>query len=66
MKFSFMLLIILIEAYLSVVPNWDYTTSVTNLLSSDSITYIIDERKYWYEADDKLEKTIKKENAVIT
>ena len=66
MKFSFMLLIILIEAYLSVVPNWDYTTSVTNLLSSDSITYIIDERKYWYEADDKLEKTIKKENGVIT
>ena len=66
MKISFVLLFILIETYLSVVPNWDYTTSVTNLLSSDSITYTIDERKYWYEADDKLEKTIKKENGVIT
>ena len=66
MKISFTLILILIEAYLSSVPNWDYTTSVTNLLSSGSKTYIIDERKFWYEADDKLEKTIKKENGVIT
>ena len=67
MKISFMLLFILIETYLSVVPNWDYTTSVTNLLSSGSITYTIDERTYWYEADDKLEKTITKDtNGVIT
>ena len=56
-----MLLLALIGTYLSVVPNWDYTTSVTNLLSSDTITYTIDERTFWYEADDKLEKTIKKE-----
>ena len=67
MKISFMLLFILIETYLSVVPNWDYTTSVTNLLSSGSITYTIDERTFWYEADDKLEKTITKDtNGVIT
>ena len=66
MRISFMLLFILILAYFCTVPNWDYTTSVTNLLSSNSITYTIDERTFWYEADDKLEKTIKKENGVIT
>ena len=33
MRTSFMLLFILILAYFCTVPNWDYTTSVTNLLS---------------------------------
>ena len=61
-----MLLFILILAYFCTVPNWDYTTSVTNLLLSDNITYTIDGRKFWYEADDILTKTIKKENGVIT
>ena len=49
-----MLLFILILAYFCTVPNWDYTTSVTNLLTSDTKTYQIDGRKYWYEADDTL------------
>ena len=66
MKISFMLLLVLIQVYFCTVPNWDYTTSDTNLLSGDSITYTIDGRKYWYEADDTLTKTIKKENGVIT
>ena len=66
MKISFMLLLALIQVYFCSVPNWDYTTSVTNLLSGDSITYKIDGRKFWYEADDTLTKTIKKENGVIT
>ena len=56
-----MLLLVLIQVYFCTVPNWDYTTSVTNLLSSGSITYTIDERTFWYEADDKLEKTLDKE-----
>ena len=42
MKISFMLLLALIQVYFCSVPNWDYTTSVTNLLSGDSITYKIE------------------------
>ena len=65
MKVLFILLFVLLRTYLSVVPNWDFTTSVTDLLSSDSVTYTIDERSWWYDATDKLEKTIKKENGKI-
>jgi len=66
MKVSLVLMLVLIGTYLSAIPNWDFTTSVTDLLTSDSITYTIDERSWWYDATDKLTKTIKKENGVIT
>ena len=67
MKVSFVLLLILIGTTLSAIPNWDFTTSVTTLLSSDtSITYTIDERSWWYDATDLLKKTITKSNGVIT
>ena len=66
MKVTLVLLLILIETYFSVVPNWDFTTSVTDLLTSNSKTYTIDDRSGWYDATDKLTKTITKNNGVIT
>ena len=66
MKVSLVLLFVLIETYLSVVPNWDFTTSVADLLTSNSKTYTIDDRSWWYDATDKLTKTITKNNGVIT
>ena len=66
MKVSLVLLFVLIETYFSVVPNWDFTTSVSDLLTTNSITYTIDDRSWWYDATDKLTKTITKNNGVIT
>ncbi len=68
MKISFLLFLILIQDYFSNAPNWNVTTSLTDLLPSGttSITYTIDERKGWYAADDKLEKTITKTSEGIT
>ena len=59
MKMSSVLLLILFPSYFLVLPNWNFLTSVNDLLKEKNIkTYTIDERIYWYIATDKLQKTI--------
>ena len=55
MKMSSVLLLILFPSYFLVLPNWNFLTSVNDLLKEKNIkTYTIDERIYWYIATDKL------------
>ena len=69
MKVSFVLLAILLQNYYSVLPDWNFATSVTDLLNNNEQKhkYTIDERINWYKSTNKLEKEIKREsNGQIT
>ena len=69
MKVSFVLLVILLQNYYSVLPDWNFATSVTDLLNNNEQKhkYTIDERINWYKSTNKLEKEIKREsNGQIT
>ena len=69
MKVLFVLLAILLQNCHSVLPNWNFATSVTDLLQNNEQThkYTIDERINWYKSTNKLEKEIKREsNGQIT
>ena len=64
MKISLVLFFVLFQSYFLVLPNWNFATSVTDLLGEQqSIKYIIDERTHWYAASDKLVKEIKKDSS---
>ena len=61
---SSVLLLILFPSYFLVLPNWNFLTSVNDLLKEKNIkTYTIDERIYWYIATDKLQKTIERDSS---
>ena len=66
---SILLIFVLIGTAFSVIPVWDFSTSVQDLLTNyqKDKEYTIDYREGWYDASDKLEKYIKKEsNGAIT
>ena len=65
MKVSSILFLILLRSYISVLPNWNFATSVNDLLpgtGEKSYKYTIDERKSWYKSTNKLEKEIKRDS----
>ena len=65
MKVSSILFLILLRSYISVLPNWNFATSVNDLLpgtGAQSYKYTIDERKSWYKSTNKLEKEIKRDS----
>ena len=66
MNISFVLLFILVQGYILVLPNWNFATSVNDLLpgtGEKSYEYVIDERKEWYVSNDKLKKEIKRDSS---
>ena len=66
MKMLFVLFAILFQSYFSVLPTWNFLTSVNDLLpgtGAQSKTYPIDERYGWYKSNDKLTKTISRDNS---
>jgi len=64
MEIKLALFFILLPSYFLVLPTWDFTKSVTDLLpgtGEKTHSYVIDERYDWYEATDKLVKEIKRD-----